>query len=383
MRLSLVTETFPPEVNGVARTVHSLATCLADLGVDVEIVRPRQRREVHYFDRRFEVRLVRGRPIPRYPELSFGEFCPRKLSGLWRTNRPDVVHVSTPGPLGLAASIAAGRLGLPWTTTFHTRFDSYTGHYGARIAETLVSRYLRWFHNRADRTFVPTRELRGQLEERGFERVVCSGRGIDGELFRPDRRSETLRREWSGAEHAPIVLHVGRMAPEKNIDLAVEAFRALQDRLPEARLVLVGGGPETSRLRECHRDVTFTGVLRGTALAEAYASADLLLFPSLTETYGNVVPEAMASGVPVVAFAEAAAGELVVDGENGVTVDSGDREAFIRATRRVGSLPRALWRTWGERARGAVEPLSWSRVASDFARELDVVAGRTRLPAAA
>lgn len=383
MRVAIVTETFPPEVNGVAGTLLHLARGLAARGDAVQVVRPRQRREEEVAAPELDHLLVGGWPIPLYRELRFGSYCPGRLIRDWRAVPPDVVHVATQGPLGLAASRAAERLGLPWTTTYHTRFESYGAYYGLAGLSTATGHYLRWFHNRALRTLVPTTLLAADLRQGGFERVAVVRRGVDLELFSPSRRSAEVRRGWGVSGDEPVVLYVGRLAPEKNLDLAVAAFRRIQRHRSNARMVVVGAGPELSRLGSANPDVLFTGTLRGGALAAAYASADLFVFPSLTETFGNVVVEAMASGLLVLAFHDAAAADLIACGDNGVTVDAGDERAFVRIAGNLARLPLAIWRNLGRQARCRAESETWVSVADDFARQLRGAAGQLTLPTAA
>lgn len=383
MKLAVVTETFPPEVNGVARTLVHLIAGLEEAGHEVLVVRPRQRLEGGARDGDERSLLVTGWPIPWYREMQFGAVRPRRLVRLWREARPDLVHVATQGPLGVAASRAARRLGIPWTATYHTRFDLYGEHYRLANLQGMIRSYLRWFHNRAARTFVPTRRLAEELTAHGFERVTPARRGVDTELFAPRRRSAALRERWRAGEGTPVVLHVGRLAPEKNVELAIEAFRRIERYRPDARMVVVGDGPRAAALGRANSDLIFTGVLHGDALAAAYASADLLLFPSLTETYGNVVAEGLASGLPVIAFDEAAAAELIVAGENGMTVPPGDDEAFVRISSSFARLPLVIWRAFGSRARRRMETHGWSAAVEEFSQQLLGVAAGCDLPVAA
>jgi len=226
---------------------------------------------------------------------------------------------------------AARRLGIPVATGFHTRFDSYAGAYGVGLLEPVVRHWLRRLHNASGATVVPTEELREWLERQGFRRVRVVARGVDTTLFDPKRRDSQLRARWGVPDDGLAVIHVGRIAAEKNLGLAVEAFRSVQTHNPAARFVWVGGGPPAERLRRENPDFVFTGMRLGEDLAAHFASADVFLFPSLTETYGNVTLEAMASGVPTVAFDYGAAREHLRDREHGRLVPFGDAGAFIEA----------------------------------------------------
>jgi len=208
---------------------------------------------------------------------------------------------------------------------------------------------------------VPTETLRAELRASGFRRLRVVSRGVDTRLFDPARRSESLRRDWGVGPQDTVVICVGRLAPEKNLDGLLAAYRAMRERDPAARLVLVGEGPERARLQQACPDAIFAGVRRGEDLAAHYASADVFLFPSLTETFGNVVPEAMASGLAVVGHHYAAAAQVLRGGENGLLVPFGDDAAFAAAARSLAGQPVQI-RALGVAARETARHLDWLRV---------------------
>jgi glycosyltransferase involved in cell wall biosynthesis len=244
---------------------------------------------------------------------------------------------------------------------FRTNFHAYSSHYGVAWLRRPIMGYLRHFHNRTAVTMVPTDALRGELAASGFERLRVVSRGVDTALFDPARRSEALRASWGVAPHGLVVLYVGRLAPEKNLGDLLAAFEAVRGAAPGARLVLVGDGPERSRLQGRCPDAIFAGVRRGGDLAAHYASADLFLFPSLTETFGNVVPEAMASGLGLVAYDCAAAAQLVRHAENGLIVRSGEGRGFCAAAAHLAANPPAT-RAMGEQARATARRLDWESI---------------------
>lgn len=376
MRYAIVTETWPPEINGVALTVHGLVSGLQARGHAVQVVRPRQDHETHASAEPGTV-LARGAALPRYPGLKFGLPAARRLRALWRQARPDAVYVATEGPLGWSALRVARQLGIPAATGFHTRFDAYMRDYGVRFLEPLALRWMRRFHNGAQATLVPTRELREFLHARGFAHPVQLPRAVDTTLFHPRKRCPQLRRDWGVGDDGLAVIHVGRIAAEKNLDLAVRAFRALQRQRPEARFVWVGDGPETPRLRHEHPDFVFCGVQRGEALARHFASADLFLFPSRSETFGNVTLEALACSVPTVAFDYGAAREHLRDGLHGATVADGDEDGFVAAAVRI-ATDDSLRGCMRVVAREAVAGLRPAQVAADFDAVLAALAAGRR-----
>lgn len=367
LRIALVTETFPPEVNGVAMTIGRMADGLRRRGHAVQIIRPRQAAD-QGGDGQGHV-LCKGVPIPQYNDLRFGLPAKGALSRLWSHLRPDLVHVVTEGPLGWSAMSAARKLKLPVTSDFHTNFHNYTAHYGVGWLAKPIARYLRRFHNRGTMTFVPTQALRRDLEGDGYHNVEVVARGVDTTLFDPARRSAELRARWGAGEADPVALYVGRLAPEKNLPLVLKAFAAVRERHPRAKLVFVGDGPERARLAEAHPEHVFAGMRTGEDLAAHYASGDVFLFGSLTETFGNVTLEALASGLGVASYAAAAAAELIRDGANGMLAPAGDEAAFVAAAcRLVEDLPRLA--TLRAAARDSVLGHDWERIHDAFAGSL-------------
>ncbi|MHC5350587.1 glycosyltransferase family 4 protein [Metapseudomonas furukawaii] len=330
--ISLISETFLPEVNGVANTLGRLCDGLRAAGHRLQLVRPRQACDQ---GRRSDddLLLIRGWPLPGYPGLQWGQSSLHKLLRRWRQRTPDVLYIATEGPLGLSALRAARRLGIPVVSGFHTNFQQYTGHYGAGLLTRVLTHYLRWFHNTSRLTLVPSASQLQDLTRRGFERLQLLSRGVDGQLFNPARRCPVLRAEWGLEEDDIAVLHVGRLAVEKNLGLLGEALQRLQQRYPQRRLrlVVVGDGPQRGALQKAHPDALFCGVQRGEELARHYASGDLFLFPSLSETFGNVVLEALASGLAVVAFDQAAAAQHIRHGHNGALALPDEPASFSEA----------------------------------------------------
>ncbi|HST44322.1 MAG TPA: glycosyltransferase family 1 protein [Luteimonas sp.] len=363
MRYAIVSETYPPEVNGVALTVESLECGLRARGHAVEVIRPRRQRGDHAAPHEL---LTAGAGIPRYPGMRFGLPAGRPLRARWATQRPDAVYIATEGPLGWSALRAAKALDIPVTTGFHTRFDMYMRNYGVGALEPMALRWMRHFHGRGNATLVPTCELADFLRSQRFANVVHLPRAVDTERFDPAHRAAGLRLQWGLAPDALAVLHLGRVAAEKNLPLAVRAFRALQQARPDARFVWVGDGPELAALREAHPDFVFCGTQLGAALAAHVASCDLFLFPSHSETFGNVTLEAMASGVPTVAFRYGAAREHLLDGVHGAAIENADEDAFVAAASRIGTASQFLRDAMGDQARHAVRKLQPAQVAADL-----------------
>src|SRR5215813_1649761 len=364
--ICIVTETYPPEVNGVAMTLAHLVEGLRTQGHVVSVVRPRRRSSDSLSDHCDpEVTLVRGLPIPGYEGVHIGLPAGRVLQGRWMQHRPDVVYVATEGPLGWSAVRTAQRLGIPVFSGFHTNFHSYSRHYRLGWLQPLIFRYLCRFHHRTSGTLVPSVELRDHLQAVGMHNVSVLGRGVDTQLFTPERRCAALRRTWGVSESDLAVLYVGRIAPEKNLELAVAAYRAMQRCSAAVKCIVVGDGPLRAALQKAHPDLIFCGIQTGGQLARHYASADVFLFPSETETFGNVTLEAMASGLVVVAYNYAAAHMHISHGETGVLVPYGAPQAFIDAAVQLARAPQSL-DTIRQQARAYAASLDWQCVVDRF-----------------
>lgn len=379
VRVSLVTETWHPEINGVAHTLGQWVHGLIRLGCQVQVVRPRQGpADIPRSEGVFGEALVAGIPLPMYRALRIGLPWPGQLGRIWAQQVPDIIHVATEGPLGLAALHVAAYLGIPVISSYHSNFASYCDHYGLGFMQGMVARYLRNFHNRTRLCLVPTGHLANRLTEYGYQNVEVLARGVDTSLFNPARRSTLLRREWRATPDTLVVAYVGRLAPEKNLRLVLRSFTAIKLRHPDARLVFVGDGPARRQLEYDFPEHCFTGMRRGIELAEHYASADLFLFPSMTETYGNVVPEALASGLPVLAYDLAAAGELITNDVNGQRVMAGDADAFVKAALALASNRSRLASLRGETSR-SVSHLGWELIQNRFAEKIDGILRTCRL----
>jgi len=248
---------------------------------------------------------------------------------------------------------------------FRTNFHAYSRHYGIGWLHKPIVAYLRKFHNQTQRTMVPTDALRRELQGLGFDNLSVVARGVDTQHYSPAWRSEPLRQAWGVGADTLVVLCVGRIAAEKNLGTLRDAFLAIRAAGHDAKLVMVGDGPERATLQASWPDAHFAGIQRGEALAAHYASADLFVFPSLTETFGNVVIEAMASGLPLVAYDHAAAAELVRDGSNGLTAPVGDRARFIARVREA-AADEPLRAALAVDARHTAKQNDWDRVIDEL-----------------
>jgi hypothetical protein len=319
MKILIVTDAWEPQVNGVVRTLKSTSRELRAMGHRVELLTPQEFGTL---------------PCPTYPEIRLSLFPGTRVARRIRGFAPDALHIATEGPLGLAARAYALRAGLPFTTAYHTRFPEYVR---ARFAVPLswTYRFLRWFHAPSRAVMAPTPVVVRDLEKWGLRNVALWTRGVDLDVFR-FTRSARLQ------SAPPIFLYVGRVAVEKN----VEAFLELD--LPGSKWV-VGEGPALARIRSKHPEVNYLGVLHAHELAQVYAAADVFVFPSRTDTFGLVLLEAMACGLPVAAYP--VTGPLDVIGDSGAGVLHEDlRAACLQALAIDRRIPRAHAERFGWRA---------------------------------
>lgn len=360
MRIALLCETFPPDVNGVAHTMRQILESLRASGDDVLVLGPSSAPE------RFEgfpvVRFA-GAPLPFYREVRLTPPQPGLLAAV-RAFRPDVIHAVGPALLGALAPRTANRLGVPLVSSYHTHFADFARHYGLGLLSPAIDGWLRWVHNRSALTLCPSTDAIARLRAIGFRRLRLWARGVDGERFHPRRRSEEWRRAVGASPGETIVASVGRLAPEKRVEAIGDALRSV----PGARLVVVGDGPARASLerRFAGLPVHFTGYLRGEALATAYASADAFAFGSDTDTFGQVILEAMASGLPVVAARAGGAIDLVEDGRSGFLFEAGDVRRLAACLRTLTANP-ALRARFGTRGRRIAEQRSWPSVIDELA----------------
>lgn len=373
VNLAIVTETYPPEINGVAMTFGHIAGELARRGHEVTVWRP-HRSDLSASESRQGVTEipVPGFPIPRYPLLRFGLPAWSRLRRAWQARRPDLVHVVTEGPLGASAVTAARSLRVPVTSSFHTNFHHYARDYGFAALRGPAVRWLRRVHNRTHLTFAPTAELCAELGTMGFRNLSVLSRGVDTRRFDPSRRSADLRAQWGATADTPVVIHVGRMAPEKNYDLLFRAYAAIRAAAPSVRFVLAGDGPLKAQLVREHPECIFAGFFSHEEVGRHYASADLYIHASLTETFGNVLIEAMASGLAIAGFDYAAARQFVRDGENGLTAQRHEPDKLVAAAVRlaVNAPLRAKLRA---AARQELIAQSWENISARFEDDLFAV----------
>ena len=335
LHIEVVTDTYAPDINGVALSLARLCEGLRARGHRVEVIRSGK-------GGAGEVGLPWW-PLPGYWEIKVGAPLPGQLRRRWEKQRPDVIYVAIETPLGFSASSAALKLGIPVVGGFHTNFREYLSKYGMEWFGEKVWAYQKWFHGRLALTLVPSPDAREKLLLAGFPKVGVLGRGVDTDRFHPSRRDESLRAAWGVAPDSPVA-------------------------------IVVGDGPARAKLQREHPEVRFIGYRTGTELAACYASADLMLFPSETETFGNVLLEGMASGLASLSYDYAASSWHCVNEVNALKVPKSDEDAFLEAAEVL--LDPALRQRLGQAARVTAESLGWSSVVADMERVFREVIAR-------
>lgn len=381
LRVAMVSETYPPDINGVAATVVQMIEALRAREHEVQLIRPRPLEIAGAGNPAAPAAMpARALTVARYNPLKAGLPAKQELLRLWSLNRPDIAHIVTEGPLGWSALAVAHKLRIPCCSAFHHNTHSFSPQYGVGWLRKPITGYLRRFHNKAQCTLVPTQALHDELANEGYRNLRVVGRGVDTRLFNPARRSEALRKRWGITKDQLVVLYVGRLAVEKNLSLLLQAYAAMRAAQPGLRLVVVGDGPERPRMQAEQPGIIFAGTQTGTALAQHYASADIFLFPGTCETFGNVVVEAMASGLAVVAHQHAAAGAHIRAFENGVLAPLHNSREYINLAVRLACDPPRI-AALGRAARLSMEPLDWRHTGADLEDALREIIANQKRPA--
>jgi glycosyltransferase involved in cell wall biosynthesis len=377
MRIAFFTETFLPKIDGIVNTLCHLLDHLAARGHSSLLFAPAGG-PPRYANT--PVIGLNGFAFPLYPEL---KLVPPNvnISARLAAFQPDVIHVLNPVSLGLAGLQQARHLGVPLVASYHTDVPGFAVRWGLGLFHDVLWSYFRWLHNQADLNLCPSRVTLAELERQGFQRLRVWSRGVDTRRFHPRQRQLEWRLRLSrGQLDGPLFLYVGRLSPEKRVDL----LRPILEAIPAARLAIVGDGPSRSTLEQhfANTPTVFTGYLSGDDLARAYAAADIFLFPAANETLGNVVLEAMASGLPVIAPRAGGLLDHVLDGVTGLLFDPEDQTALVAAARRL-ALRRGEARWLGTTGRTRIENQSWAVVLDGLLEEYVDLAGSRILRVAA
>jgi len=380
MRLVLFTDTFPPDVNGVSMTLSRWTEWLRERGVALKVFAPDPPKGDESRD--FVERFLSA-PFFLYPPIRLGIPNPLRAQRSFREFRPDLCHIATPGTMGLFGRYLCRRFRVPMVASYHTHLDRYLAYYRLEALQGAYESLNVWFHAPMERVYVPSRETWERLEAMGIRRLELFPRGVDARLFHPPQDPEAARRLLRaryGIDAPLLLLYVGRIAVEKDLDVLVDAFAYVSPAVRrDLALLVVGDGPYRGeferKVAQAGVPVRFAGFLRGADLREAYQGADLFVFPSSTETYGNVVQEAMAVGLPVLGVSAGGVAERVVHGETGWLVTPRDPESFARGIELL-ARDEGLRRRLGRAGHTAVRPHTWDAVFSRLFASMQEVALR-------
>jgi len=335
MRVALFTDTFLPDVNGVARTLGRWAEYLEKNGASCRVFAPHSDNENGSDYNNTMVERFYSIPFLLYPECKLAIPNPILIKRALKEFKPDLIHVATPFNLGLYGLHYAKKHNIPIVASYHTHFDQYLQYYKIQWVESMLWKYMTWFHQACRKVYVPSESTLKHLEHKGFHGLEVWSRGVDVSRFHPEVDRAAVLRRYGVSEEDFVLLYVGRLAPEKSADVALEAFSRLPERIREkAKFIVAGDGPLFKEYTETYYgnpSLVFPGFVQGQELSELYAAADLFVFPSATETFGNVVLEAMASGTAVIGAAAGGVSDTVRHGRNGLLCRPGDAGDFMQA----------------------------------------------------
>ncbi|ADU31566.1 glycosyltransferase family 4 protein [Evansella cellulosilytica] len=371
MRIALFSDTFTPQVNGVSKTMNRLVHYLGKEKIDYDIFVPELNDDESLFNG--NVHRFASLPFILYPECRIA--LPNVLTIRQRLHalQPELIHIATPFNMGLCGLHYSNKYHVPFVASYHTHFDHYLHYYKLGFMLPWIWKYQQWFHRDAKRVFVPSKETMSHLEKKGFQHLSLWQRGVDCDLFHPNYDPKYFRQKYS-INKKYILLYVGRLAPEKDLHILSEVISNMPSHQKELiQWVFVGEGPMKDELKEKHRDdVIFTGYLDGEELASAYSSADLFVFPSTSETFGNVVLESLASGTPAIVSNSGGVKEIVTNGETGMICPGKKADAFLKSITTI-LFTQDLNKKMSLKARAYAKTQSWNHIFSNLVSEYEQV----------
>lgn len=359
MRIALFSDTFWPQMNGVALTLKRWVEHLEHRNIAVRIFAPKSQHDDFFTS---NLHSFHSLPFILYPECRLALPNLFTIGAQLQQFQPDLIHIATPFNIGLSGLYYARKYGIPHVASYHTHFDRYLSYYRFQFAEPLFWRYIRWFHQSCLATFVPSNDTASMLLSNGLSHVELWKRGVDCSLFHPDKKNGDLREAYQIKERY-LLLYAGRLAPEKDLDILLEVMKNIPEPLrSQLHWIVVGDGPMQKELKaQAPSNVTFTGYVKGELLAAWFASADLFVFPSSTETFGNVVLEALASGTPVIGARSGGVKEIIEHGQTGLLCPPRDSDAMTEAIVKLLQCPERVLQ-YGRAGRQYALTQSWEAI---------------------
>ncbi|WP_369902135.1 glycosyltransferase family 4 protein [Bacillus manliponensis] len=328
MKIAIFTDTFTPAVNGVAKTLNRFTNYLQEQNISYAVFAPQHPAEDNFVQNINKIKSIPLKPL--YPECRLAFANPRFIKEKLLAFQPDIIHVATPFNIGLYGIYYAKKFNIPLVGSYHTDFDAYLQYYKIEFLSNMLWSYVRWFHSSLQKTFVPSTETLQQLKKKGFQNLYIWSRGVDCNVFHPFYNEQDFRKKYNIT--APYILsYVGRLAPEKDIETLLQIMkRTIQDRKDSVHWLIVGDGPLASEVKETiTKNVTYTGYLQGEELAAAYAVSNVMVFPSATETFGNVALESLAAGTPVIGANAGGVKDIITHEITGFLCTPKDTDSFL------------------------------------------------------
>ncbi|MGF2616902.1 glycosyltransferase family 1 protein [Rossellomorea vietnamensis] len=371
MRIAIFSDTYDPQVNGVARTLKRLTDHMEARGVEFELFVPELGNDSRTYP---NIHQHTSFPFFFYPECRTAIANPRKIEKRLREFSPDLIHLATPLTMGLYGLHAAKKLGIPMAASYHTHFDRYLDYYKMSWISPFLWKYMKWFHAECEKIFVPSIETMLHLEEQGLSNLSIWTRGVDCSMFTPSKRMLQTREKYK-IQKKYLILFAGRLAPEKDLDTLISTIKGLSPSIrDEVHWMIAGNGPCYQEVQKKLQgeSVTMTGYLNSKELSELYASSDLFVFPSPTETFGNVVLEAAASGIPAVVADQGGVTGIIKNHFNGLICPARSSTGFVEAVEFLITNEEARERM-GRNAREFAENQSWERIFDGLLNEYEEI----------
>ncbi|KKI88855.1 glycosyl transferase [Bacillus sp. SA1-12] len=368
MRIAIFTDTFAPDVNGVARTLKRFTDYLEKNGIEFRVFAPVSTNESLFSS---HIHRFASLPFFLYPECRLALPNMLQVKAELQRFKPDLIHVATPFNIGLCGLHYAKKLNIPIVGSYHTDFDQYLEYYDLQFLSKFLWKYMHWFHKPLKKIFVPSNETMEQLKRKGFSNIRIWGRGVDCSLFHPRYSKKQIREEY-GIKEKFIFSYVGRLAPEKDIETLMTISLQLPDEVKnQVHWLIVGDGPSKEEMvKRAPVNMTFAGYLSGENLAKIYASSDLFIFPSPTETFGNVVLEALAAGTPVIAANSGGVKNIIKHEATGYLCDPKNADQFIQAIIHLLNH-HALRLKMGDAARSYALSQTWEQIFDGLIKEYE------------
>lgn len=378
MRVAIFTDTYTPDINGVALTLDRWVTYLRQHHHEVIVFAPEGEERLSDEE---QIKRYKSFPFVLYPELQAAFPNPIDIDKQVVQFQPDIIHVATPFNLGLFGRRYALKHNIPFVASYHTHFDQYLESYKLIWAKSFLNQYLCWFHQECQAVFAPSKQTANQLKDQSYPEVKIWPRGVNHQVFKPPKCKVAIKKlvaeRYQLSDQKINVLYVGRLSAEKSIMLLIDAVKALPITLRfKIQVFIVGDGPIRHELeaeiKKYHLPIHLLGFLEGESLAQIYQASDLFFFPSSTETFGNVILEALSSGLPVIGANAGGVKELVVSAHNGILCPANHIDSFVEALIFLLSNP-SVRKYYGQNARNAAMKFNWNHIFDDFALNLETI----------